>query len=178
MKQLLTTVAAALLLVSTASAQKKEDKSKRPSQPATVTQTIKSGAKITIDYSQPSVKGRTISKDLEPMDGKVWRAGANEATVFQTNKNVMVEGKALPAGKYAFFIIRNGKESTLIFNKKWDTWGAYDYDKNKAEDALQVTVKEPEMQTMDFSEKLTYTISPAGLVQLKWGNYKVAFTVK
>ena len=63
-------------------AQEAEDKSKRPSPPAKVTQKISSGATISIDYSQPSVKGRTIGKELEPMDGKVWRTGANEATGF------------------------------------------------------------------------------------------------
>ena len=72
-----------------------EDKSKRPSPPAKVTQKIKSGATISIDYSQPSVKGRTIGKDLEPNDGQVWRTGANEATVFETDKDVSVGGKKL-----------------------------------------------------------------------------------
>ncbi|MBC7422961.1 MAG: DUF2911 domain-containing protein, partial [Ferruginibacter sp.] len=70
-----------LMATTTVSAQdKKEDKSKRPSPPALVKQTISSGAAISIDYSQPSVKGRTIGKDLEPKDGAVWRTGANEAT--------------------------------------------------------------------------------------------------
>src|SRR5687768_6088324 len=94
-----------------------EDKSKRPSPPAVAKETISSGATITINYGQPSVKGRTIGKDLEPMEGKVWRAGANEATVFETDKDVTIEGKSLPAGKYAFFTIDNGSEWTLIFNK-------------------------------------------------------------
>jgi hypothetical protein len=177
MKQFLTTIAAALLLLSTASAQK-EDKSKRESKPATVSQTLKSGARITISYSQPSVKGRTIGKDVEPMEGQIWRAGANEATVFETSKNIKVEGKPLPAGKYAFFILRKGNQSTLVFNKKWNTWGAYDYEKNKKQNVLQVVINEPEMQTMEFYEQLTYTISPQGLVKLGWGNYKVAFKIK
>ena len=83
------------------------DKSKRPSPPAKVTQTIKSGAIISINYSQPSVKGRTIGKDLEPMDNKVWRTGANEATVFSTDRNLTIDGKKLPAGKYGLFTLFN-----------------------------------------------------------------------
>src|SRR5215208_2379024 len=90
-----------------------DDKSKRPSPPAQAKETIKSGAVISIDYSQPSVKGRTIGKDLEPMEGKVWRAGANEATVFEVSKDVKIEDQSLPAGKYAFFTIMNGDEWTL-----------------------------------------------------------------
>src|ERR1700712_878736 len=99
-----------------------EDKSKRPSPPATATQALKSGATVTIDYSQPSIKGRTIGKDLEPMEGKVWRTGANEATVFTTTKDVMVEGKKLPAGKYGLFTIFSGGEATIIFNKTSNQW--------------------------------------------------------
>jgi len=178
MKQLTSILAAASLLLSAtaASAQKKaEDKSQRPSPPAVVTQKIASGATITIDYSRPSVKGRTIGKDLEPMDGEVWRAGANEATVFETDKAVKIEGKSLAAGKYAFFTKKDGTTWTLIFNKTWKTWGAYDYDKNKAADALQVKVKE--MKAGEFTEKLTYNISPEGKVVLAWGDKNVSFKV-
>jgi len=77
-----------------------EDKSKRPSPPAVASATTSKGAVIKIDYSQPSVKGREIGKDLEPMKGKVWRTGANEATVFEVSKDVTINGKTLPAGKY------------------------------------------------------------------------------
>ena len=100
-----------------------DDKSKRPSPPAQAKETLASGAVVTIDYSQPSVKGRTIGKDLEPMTGKVWRTGANEATVFEVSKDVKVEGKDLPAGKYALYSIANEGEWTIIFNKTWKQWG-------------------------------------------------------
>src|SRR6218665_1869577 len=97
------------------------DKSKRPSPPAQAKETIKSGATISIDYSQPSVKGRVIGKDLEPKDEKVWRTGANEATIFEVSKDVTVEGKALPAGKYSLFTIAGANnEWTIIFNKTWN----------------------------------------------------------
>lgn len=151
-----------------------EDKSKRPSPPAKVSKTIASGAVINIDYSQPSIKGRTIGKDLEPMTGKVWRAGANEATVFEVNKNVSIEGKELPAGKYAFFTIDNGSEWTLIFNKTANQWGAYDY--KEADDALRVKVKPVKSPT--FFEKLSYNIDNSGEVSLNWGNTQVTFYVK
>lgn len=175
MKKLLSFVLLiAVLLTSMNVFAQDEDKSKRPSPPAQVTQTI-NGATVTIDYSQPSVKGRTIGKDLEPMDGKVWRAGANEATVFEVSKDVKVEGQTLPAGKYALFMIANPDQWTIIFNKKWNTWGAFDYDKNKGEDALKVNVKP--MTNASPSEKLTYTIDKDGTVTLLWGDRKVAFHV-
>jgi Protein of unknown function (DUF2911) len=146
----------------------------KPSPPAKATETLNSGAVITIDYSQPSVKGRTIGKDLEPMDGKVWRAGANDATVFEVSKDVKVEGKDLPAGKYGFFILVNSDEWTIIFNKTWKQWGAFSY--KETDDALRVKVKSGKADP--FSEKLTYTISKSGKVSVLWGDKKADFTVK
>jgi hypothetical protein len=165
-------LSAVLLLNLNACAQ--DDKSKRPSPPAKVTQTISSGATVTIDYSQPSLKGRTIGKDVEPMNGKVWRAGANEATVFEVSKDVKVEGKTLPAGKYALFMMVNPNEWTIIFNKKWDQWGTQ-YEANKSEDLLKVNVKP--LTASGVTEKLTYTIDKDGTVTLMWGDRKVAFHV-
>src|SRR5690349_3182602 len=115
------------------------DKSKRPSPPAVAKETLSNGTVISIDYSQPSIKGRTIGKDLEPMEGKVWRAGANEATVFEVSKAVKIEGKDLPAGKYGLFAIAEDDEWTIIFNKTWNQWGAYNY--KESEDVLRVKVK-------------------------------------
>src|SRR5687767_2945801 len=110
MKKLLLLSAIALVTISV---QAQDDKSKRPSPPAKVTETTSSGAVITIDYSQPSVKGREIGKEIAPF-GKVWRTGANEATVFEVSKDVKVEGKALSAGKYGLFSIPNKEEWVII----------------------------------------------------------------
>ncbi len=160
----------------TSMAQDNQDKSKRPSPPATATATTNNGATIMINYSQPSLKGRTIGKDVEPMQGKVWRAGANEATTFEVNKDVTVNGQKLPAGKYALFMKDNGNDWTVIFNKVWNTWGAFDYEKNKGEDALQVNV--PVSKPSSSTEKLTYTVDKSGKVTLMWGDKQVSFTVK
>jgi hypothetical protein len=173
-KLLLCLLTGALFTTYSANAQDKDKP--RPSLPDTVKTTTANGVDIEIDYSRPSVKGRTVGKDLEPMEGKVWRAGANEATSFIVSKDVKVEGKALPAGKYALFTIKNGNDWTLIFNKTWKTWGAYDYEKNKAADALQVKVKGRKAPA--FAEKVTYTIDKSGKVSLLWANYLVNFTVK
>jgi len=150
-----------------------EDKSKRPSPPAQAKETISSGAVVTIDYSQPSVKGRTIGKDLEPMPGKVWRTGANEATVFEVNKDVKVEGQNLPAGKYALFTIAGDNEWTIIFNKTAKQWGAYDY--KESDDALRVKVKPANAES--FAEKMTINVGKDGTVTLLWGDRKVDFKV-
>jgi hypothetical protein len=166
-----------LLLVATTAmliASGQEDKSKRPSPPAFVKETLANGTVVSIDYSQPSVRGRTIGKNLEPIDSQVWRTGANEATVFEVSKNVKVEGKELPAGKYALFTISGKDTWTIIFNKTWKQLGAFNY--NKAEDALRVTVKAG--RAKDFTEKMTFTISPKGKVTLLWGDLQIEFNVQ
>lgn len=150
-----------------------DDKSKRPSPPAQAKETLASGAVVTIDYSQPSVKGRTIGKDLEPMSGQVWRTGANEATVFDVSKDVKVEGKDLAAGKYALFTIAGDDEWTIIFNKTANQWGAYNY--KEADDALRVKVKPGKGGS--FAEKMTFNVNKDGTITLLWGDRKVDFKV-
>lgn len=175
MKKLLTMalLASGLIVSVQLNAQSEEDKSKRPSPPAKVTQKINSGATISIDYSQPSVKGRAIGKDLEPRDGAVWRTGANEATVFETDKDVTVDGKKLSAGKYGLFTLFNGNNVSVIFNKTWKQWGAFKY--NVADDALRVETKYTDEPSP--TGKMTFKISPAGVVTLLWGTRKVEFKV-
>ena len=150
-----------------------EDKSKRPSPPAIVKETISSGATITIDYSQPAVKGRMVGKTVEPNMEQVWRTGANEATVFTVDKDVTIEGKKLPAGKYALFSIMHANDWTIIFSKNWNQWGAFKY--KEAEDALRVKVEEKKAK--QFAERMTFTIAKDGKVSLMWGDLQVDFTV-
>jgi len=165
--------AVAFLFGTIAQAQQ-QDKMKRASPPAKVTQTIASGANITISYSQPSLKGRTIGKDVEPMRGQVWRMGANEATTFETDMDVMIEGQKLPAGKYSVFGLWGDDGYTIIFNKAYSIWGT-EYDKNKDKDALKVVVRPGTSDAMQ--EKLTYMISPEGLVSMHWGGMVINFNV-
>lgn len=148
-----------------------DDKSKRPSPPAEVSETV-DGIDITINYSQPAVKGREIFGGLEKY-GKVWRAGANEATWIEFSDDVTINGKDLDAGKYAFFVIpKENEDWTLIFNSVWDQWGAYSYDASK--NALTVDVTPEDSET---TERLTYDISEDGTVTLKWADKAVPFTV-
>lgn len=148
------------------------DKSKRLSPPAKVTETTNSGITISVDYSQPAVKGRTLGKEIAPY-GEVWRTGANEATVFEISKDVTINGKTLPAGKYGLYSIPGKDKWTFIFNKVWNQWGT---NYNEKEDALRVDTKP--MTNKEFVERMTFTISKKGVVNLLWGNVKLEFRVK
>jgi hypothetical protein len=109
--------------------------------PARKAEGTAAGSKITINYSSP----------------------ADDATTFTTEKDIMVEGKKLPAGTYSFFIIPGEYESTLIFNKVAKQWGAYTYDAK--EDALRVNV--PSSQTSTMEERLVYEVKPDGF-EVRW----------
>lgn len=149
-----------------------DDKSKRPSPPAKVSETTASGNTVTIDYSQPSVKGRTIGKEIAPF-GKVWRTGANEATVFEISKDAKIDGKyPLAAGKYGLYSIPGEKNWTIIFNKTWDQPGTQ---YNEGDDALRVVTETGEAPSA--TEKMTFNISKDGQVTLLWGDKSVSFTV-
>jgi hypothetical protein len=80
------------------------------------------GKTIHVDYSSPRMRGRKIYGGLVPY-GKVWRAGANEATTFVTKADLIVGGKAVPAGNYTLFAIPKADAWTLIISKKTGEWG-------------------------------------------------------
>lgn len=145
------------------------------SPPAKASETIKSGATISIDYSQPSLKGRIIGENVEPLKDSVWRMGANKATVFSTDKDVIIQGQKLPAGKYSMFGIWGSDGFTILFNSTWDMWGTR-YNQIKDKDVLKVVVK-PTI-TKDPQEQLTYTIDKSGLVTMRWGTLSVGFYVE
>lgn len=133
--------------------------------PAKTAEGTVNGAKIKISYSSPAVKGRTIWGDLVP-HGKVWRAGANEATIFETDKDIKVQGKALKAGKYSFFVIPGEEESTAIFNGETGQWGT-NYDQSK--DVLRVQV--PSEKSSNFEERLVYEVNKNGF-EVRWADGK------
>lgn len=148
--------------------------SPKPSPATEVKTTLDNGAEISIKYGQPSLKGRTPGKEVEPMLNKIWRAGANDATVFETSKDIKINGNMLPAGKYSLFLLQKENGATVIFNKVWKQWGAFQY--KEAEDALRVEAKLS--TSAESAEKLIYTIDKNGTVQILWGNLNFGFTVE
>src|SRR5437660_11181085 len=174
----------------------------RPSQKASVMQTI-GVTDITITYSRPPVKGRTIFADApasmearakgeatldnqnerqpgEPIEpyNHVLRAGANEATLFQVTDDVLINGQPLKAGSYSMHTIPGKDEWTIIFNSDPGQWGSFSYD--AAKDALRVKTK-PQAAS-DNQEWLVYTFDPvmenSATVNLRWEKVRVPFTVE
>jgi len=163
-------VATILVLVLAINLHAQDDKSKRPSPPATASAKI-GNATVTINYSQPSVKDREIWGGLVPY-GKVWRTGANEATVFEVSADVKVEGEALKAGKYGLYTIPGENEWIIIFNSVSEQWGTQ-YDESK--DVLRVSVKSEKVSSN--TEKMTFKVAEDGSVTLMWEKLSVTFKV-
>lgn len=171
----------------------------RPSQKASVMQRI-GVTDMTITYSRPGVKNRKIWGDppadapagtatlddarARPKDavivpyGRIWRAGANEATQFIVTDDVVINGQPLKAGTYSLHAIPARDEWTIIFNSDAGQWGSFQYDEKK--DVLRIKSK-PEMVTAS-QEWLAYEVEPvsdnSALVALRWEKLRVPFTVE
>ncbi len=142
----------------------------RVSPHAHVTQSV-GLSEVSVDYHRPAVNGRRVWGDLVPY-GEVWRAGANENTVFETSTDVMVEGAALPAGRYGLHTIPGEGSWTVIFSTVSVAWGSYTYD--PAEDALRVTVTP---RSGPMTERLSYRFDDPGdasaTLVLSWDELEV-----
>jgi hypothetical protein len=147
----------------------------RPSPNAQLVQTV-GLTDVTIKYSRPGVKGRTIWGDLVPY-GKVWRTGANEATTITFSDDVWINGQKLARGMYSLHTIPGPEEWTVIFNSVADQWGSYSYDETK--DALRVKAK-PE--AAPFEEWMHFEVpemsADQAKITLRWEKIAVPFTVE
>jgi hypothetical protein len=158
---------------------KQEKKAKKSLSPHSSAMAMIDGAHVHIDYSAPSVRDRVIFGGLVGFD-RVWQAGAHNATSVSTDKDLLIAGKTLPAGKYGFFIIPGKKDWTVIFNSRWDQHGKDEY--NEAEDVMRLTVAPKELK--EIQEVLTYqvekTAAKKGEIYFAWENkgINIPFEIK
>jgi len=131
-------------------------------------------AHIHIDYSSPGVRNRIVFGGLLAYD-LVWQAGAHKATWLETNKDLTIDGKVLPAGKYGFFTIPSKDKWTLIFNSNWDQHGKDEYNEN--DDVFRFEVKP--IASEEVKEHLEYKIDKVneneGTMTLSWEKIIVSF---
>jgi len=132
------------------------------------------GKGVKVNYGQPSKKGRVIFGGLEPY-GKVWRAGANNATEITFEKDVKFGGKAIKAGTYTLFVNPNEKEWTIILNSELNQWGAYKYEEIKGKDVIQVTVPIKKLDAV--VEKLTYRFTDKNALIIEWDQTQVTIEI-
>ena len=146
----------------------------RPSPKAEVKQTL-GLTDLTLSYSRPGVKNRTIWGELVPMD-KPWRTGANEATTFTTSDEITFGGEKLPAGTYSIVTIPGKDSWTVALNRDLELWAKTEYDEKK--DVMRVTAKSSstEHQEWMFLGFDNLTANSADLV-LRWEKLRVAVPI-
>jgi hypothetical protein len=139
------------------------------------------GYNIAINYCQPFKKGRIIfgPKETGALQsyGEYWRMGANEATTFNTETALLINGNELPAGKYAIYAIPNETAWTIAFNTENNRWGATAPDEKN--DILRVQV--PSTETNTIVEQLNISFEPDSnyvYTILVWDNVSVKIPIK
>ncbi len=147
----------------------------KPSPPASATCDLGGGKTIKTDYSSPRMKGRKIYGDLVPF-GQVWRTGANEATTFVPSADVVVGGKAVPAGNYTIFTIPTADKWTLIINKKTGEWGIpYKYE---SDELARVDMKVSKLPSPVENFTIAYDKSGSGCtLRLDWETTRASVDV-
>lgn len=148
----------------------------RPSPIGTVSQ--KFGlSEFTITYSRPSAKGRKIFGDVVAMD-KLWRTGANMATVLKASDEFSIAGTKIPAGEYSLFAIPGSTEWTIILNKTAKLSGTSGY--KEADDQIRFKAKPvsitPAVET--FTIGFNNLRDNAASIELSWENTRVSFDVQ
>jgi uncharacterized protein YbdZ (MbtH family) len=129
------------------------------------------GATLSVRYSRPSMRGRTIFGNVVPWN-KVWRTGANEATILETGADLVVAGTTVPAGKYSLWTLPSPGGWKLIVNKNSGQWGT-DYDPQY--DLARLDMK-PESLRQPV-EQFTIAIEPkgnGGVLRLEWERTRVS----
>ena len=173
MRKLTIALLSIFLLTLTAFAQ---DKSQRPSPPASTQCKLPDGKTISVDYSSPRMKGRKIFGGLVPY-GEVWRTGANEATTFVTTANLSVEGKDVPAGSYTIFTVPEQSKWTLIINKHTGEWGIpYKYE---SEELVRVPMQASSTSAPVEDFTISFGQGNGGCnLQVSWENTQASVTFK
>jgi hypothetical protein len=128
---------------------------------------------ITVTYGRPYKKERKIFGGLEPY-GKVWRTGADQATQITFAKDGTFGGQPVKAGTYTLFTIPNPNEWTVILNSQLGQWGAFNYDKNKDKDVLQIKV--PSTKLDSVVEQHTIRFDKSNLI-IEWDDTRVSVPV-
>jgi hypothetical protein len=155
--------------------------------PHETTGAVIDGNRVTIVYGRPYTKNprsgetRKIWGSLVPY-GKVWRTGADEATLLIIQKPIEIGGKEIPAGAYTLFTLPEEDGAKLIINKQIGQWGIGPGSYDESQDVARVDMKK---QTLDnpvdqFTMAVQRNPSGGGLLTMKWENteYSVPFTVK
>jgi hypothetical protein len=147
----------------------------RKSQAAAVSQRV-ANTEITVTYSRPVARGRALFGALVPYD-QVWNPGADQATAIATTREVQIEGRPLPAGKYSLWAIPRGETWTMIFSKAADVY--HTPYPGEAQDALRIDVRPergPHMEAL--SSYFPVVEGKDAVLRLHWGEVMAPLSIR
>ena len=150
--------------------------SKAPASPPATASVTLNGKALTIKYSSPRLKGRTIGSDIVPY-GEVWRTGANPATTLVTAANLKIGTLAVPAGTYTLFTLPNKDQWLFIVSKKTGEWGI-PYPEGDDLGRTPMTSKPVASSQEDMSISFENTKGSSTELHVKWGTTDQYVTVK
>lgn len=143
--------------------------------PADTVRAQVAGANVTIAYSRPSRRGRVIFGGLVPWD-RVWRTGANAATGFATDRDLLIGDTRVPAGSYTLWSLPSRDGWQLILNRQTGQWGTQ-YD--QAQDVARIPMR---VETLSAPvERFTIALEPGaggGTLSLAWDNRRGTVAVR
>lgn len=139
----------------------------------------KGGLAMTVHYCQPSKKGRVIFGEaatgaLQPY-GKYWRVGANEATTFEVNKDIIFGDKPLKAGKYSLYAYPDKDSWDIVLGKEWDRWGATEPEAK--DEVIRVKALVNNQAPVKETLAVNFEETPALVLQWDQAEVKVPITV-
>jgi len=166
-----------LLIVSSISLTQAQIETPQPSPNAMVEQVI-GLTTVSVEYSRPSMRGRTIFGDLVPY-GKVWRTGANENTIIEFSDNVTILGNDIEKGSYAIYTKPMKSQWEVYFYIKTDNWGTpQKWDEDKI--AAQVTVDVQKIERTQETFRISFDNLSAnkGHLEMVWENTMVEIPIE
>lgn len=123
---------------------------------------------VTLEYSRPSMKGRTIFGDLVP-HGKLWRTGANKNTTVTFSTDVTIGGKAVKAGTYAIFTKPNANNWEVLFYSDANNWGTpQNWDESKVAASVTTEVYEIPMNIETFTISFDDLTNDSAVIGIMW----------
>ena len=136
------------------------------------------GKNISISYGRPYLHGRkAVGGSLVPI-GQVWRTGADEATKFTTDADVMIGNLKVPKGSYALFTLPAKDQWTLIVNKVADQWGAFKYDAAQDLGRTDLKTGKTSSPVEQFTISLKKDSDNQATLTLTWENTTASTTIK
>lgn len=133
---------------------------------------------VTLEYSRPSMKGRTIFGDIVPND-KIWRTGANVNTKITFSDAVEIGGKTLKAGSYAIFTKPGASNWDVYFYTDTDNWGLPGkWDDSKVAAKVSVTSSKTAMKMETFTMTFDNLTNDSAVLGLLWADTYVGVPIK